>query len=194
MLKRKHSWQQRSLRQQSLHAPACTWFGRRFRIRCGTTSTCQPGAGGSCHIGDCTSAGTEGTSPWCRAGCRRHRLSHRRAHLCAPFGSNVLHYIMTHELGHILLGRNAHSIIGIMRPILVPEEWEKAERGAFVFTCSQNKQIRTWIEQRSRRQFAAGVGSYAQLACAWRIPKSCGRWESGTALGSAFATGRNRSL
>ena len=60
-------------------------------------------------------------------------------------------YIMAHELGHILLGPNAHAIVGIMRGTLLPEDWEKAAQGTLGFTHSQNQQIRTWIAQRSRR-------------------------------------------
>jgi hypothetical protein len=62
-----------------------------------------------------------------------------------------LGYIMAHELGHILLGPNAHAVIGIMRGTLLPEDWEKAEQGTLGFTHSQNQQIRWWIAQRSRR-------------------------------------------
>ena len=59
--------------------------------------------------------------------------------------------IMAHETGHILLGRNAHSIVGIMRRTLLPEDWQKAAQGTLGFTHSQNQQIRMWIEQRSGR-------------------------------------------
>jgi hypothetical protein len=58
---------------------------------------------------------------------------------------------MAHELGHILLGPNAHAIVGIMRGTLLPEDWEKAAQGTLGFTRSQNQQIRMWIDQRSRR-------------------------------------------
>jgi hypothetical protein len=61
-----------------------------------------------------------------------------------------LGYIMAHELGHILLGPNAHAIVGIMRGTLLPEDWEKAAQGTLGFTRSQNQQIRMWIAQRSR--------------------------------------------
>ena len=58
--------------------------------------------------------------------------------------------IMAHELGHILLGPNAHSVAGIMRATLLPEDWQKAAQGTLGFTRSQNQQIRTWIAQRGR--------------------------------------------
>jgi hypothetical protein len=67
------------------------------------------------------------------------------------FDSTRLGYVMAHELGHILLGPNAHAIVGIMRGTLLPEDWEKAAQGTLGFTHSQNQQIRMWIDQRSRR-------------------------------------------
>ncbi|MBZ5595650.1 MAG: hypothetical protein LAP39_25710 [Acidobacteriia bacterium] len=62
-----------------------------------------------------------------------------------------LGYIMAHELGHILLGPNAHSVVGIMRGTLRNEDWEKAAQGTLVFTRLQNQQIRTRIDERGRR-------------------------------------------
>jgi len=62
-----------------------------------------------------------------------------------------LGYVMAHELGHILLGPNAHAIAGIMRATLLPADWEKAAQGTLGFTHSQNQQIRLWISQRSHR-------------------------------------------
>jgi hypothetical protein len=68
-----------------------------------------------------------------------------------PSAATHLGYVVAHELGHILLGPNAHALVGIMRGTLRPEDWEKAAQGRLEFTRSQNQQIRMWIEQRSRR-------------------------------------------
>jgi hypothetical protein len=65
------------------------------------------------------------------------------------FDATWLGYIMAHELGHILLGPNAHAIVGIMRGTLLPEDWEKAAQRTLGFTRSQKQQIRMWIAQRS---------------------------------------------
>jgi uncharacterized protein YcfJ len=62
-----------------------------------------------------------------------------------------LGYVIAHELGHILLGRDAHSIVGIMRGTFLQQDWEKAAQGTLGFTRSQQKQIRTWIAERNRR-------------------------------------------
>ena len=59
-----------------------------------------------------------------------------------------LGYVIAHELGHILLGPNAHSIDGIMRGTLFQEDWAKAAQGTLSFLPSQNQQIRAWIAKR----------------------------------------------
>jgi hypothetical protein len=66
------------------------------------------------------------------------------------FDATWLGHIMAHELGHILLGSNAHSLVGIMRGRLRPGDWDKAAQGTLGFTPSQNRQIREWIAKRSR--------------------------------------------
>jgi hypothetical protein len=57
-------------------------------------------------------------------------------------------YVIGHEIGHVLLGPNAHSIAGIMRGTLLPQDWEKAGQSTLGFTRSQSQQIRTWIAKR----------------------------------------------
>jgi hypothetical protein len=62
-----------------------------------------------------------------------------------------LGYVIAHELGHILLGPDAHSIVGIMRRTFLQQDWENAAQGTLGFTRSQQKQIQRWILERSRR-------------------------------------------
>ena len=64
------------------------------------------------------------------------------------FDSSHLGVIMAHEIGHMVLGPNAHSLIGIMRGTLLQEDWTKAAQGTLGFTRSQKQQIRTWIAER----------------------------------------------
>jgi hypothetical protein len=66
------------------------------------------------------------------------------------FDATWLGHVIAHELGHILLGANAHSLAGIMRGTLLPDDWEKAAQGTLSFTPSQSRQIREWIAKRSR--------------------------------------------
>jgi hypothetical protein len=70
--------------------------------------------------------------------------------ISAASAATRLGYVMAHELGHILLGPNAHAIVGIMRGTLLPADWEKAAQCTLGFTYSQNQQIRLWIDKRNR--------------------------------------------
>ena len=61
-----------------------------------------------------------------------------------------LAYVIANEMGHILLGPNAHSVAGIMRrPTLLSKDWAEAAQGALGFTRSQARQIQIWILGRS---------------------------------------------
>jgi hypothetical protein len=61
-----------------------------------------------------------------------------------------LGYIIAHEIGHILLGPNAHSVVGIMRGSFRQDDWTQGAQGTLGFTRSQAKQIRRWIATRKR--------------------------------------------
>src|SRR5260370_23367542 len=49
--------------------------------------------------------------------------------ISAESAATHLGYVIAHELGHILLCPNAHSIDGIMRRTLLQEDWAKAPQG-----------------------------------------------------------------
>jgi len=49
----------------------------------------------------------------------------------------LLGYVIVHELGHLLLGKNSHSPEGVMRPVWQFEDLKKAARGTLLFTSSQ---------------------------------------------------------
>jgi hypothetical protein len=72
------------------------------------------------------------------------------------FDSTHLGVIMAHEIGHMVLGANAHAIVGIMRAALLPEDWAQAERGTLGFTRGQGKGIREWIDRRMRQSAEVG--------------------------------------
>lgn len=72
------------------------------------------------------------------------------------FDSARLGVVMAHEIGHMVLGANAHAIVGIMRATLPPEDWAQGERGTLGFTRSQRKQIREWIDRRMRQSAEVG--------------------------------------
>ncbi len=56
--------------------------------------------------------------------------------------ARVLGHVMAHELGHLLLGSNAHSRQGIMCPRWHGEELHRASMGAFLFSPEQSRFMR----------------------------------------------------
>jgi hypothetical protein len=54
---------------------------------------------------------------------------------------DMLGHVIAHELGHLLLGRDAHSQIGIMRPHWAKEELKSLAMGKLLFTNEQRRQI-----------------------------------------------------
>ena len=56
--------------------------------------------------------------------------------------SDILGSVMAHELGHLLLGSNAHSSTGIMRAHWQGEELHRLSRGSLEFTSEQADHMR----------------------------------------------------
>ena len=70
-----------------------------------------------------------------------HRYSHPRA--------LVLGMVIAHELGHLLLGAQSHSLSGIMRFRLTQKSIELAGQGRLRFLPSQVKRMRKQIAERA---------------------------------------------
>lgn len=58
-------------------------------------------------------------------------------------------YVIAHEIGHVMLGPNAHAIVGIMRGTLLPDDWAQAAQGTLGFTRTQTRQIQRWMAKRT---------------------------------------------
>jgi hypothetical protein len=54
----------------------------------------------------------------------------------------LLGYIVVHELGHLLLGKDSHSSEGVMRPVWQFEDLQQAARGRLGFTSRQGERMR----------------------------------------------------
>ena len=67
----------------------------------------------------------------------------------------VLGNVIAHELGHLLLGLNAHSASGIMQERWQPNQVRQAVTGNLLFTEKQGKLMRAEIEKRASVQTAA---------------------------------------
>lgn len=62
--------------------------------------------------------------------------------------AGILGSVMAHEMGHLLLGSNAHAISGIMRAHWEAGELRRINMGTLVFLPQQGKGMRARIAQR----------------------------------------------
>jgi hypothetical protein len=62
--------------------------------------------------------------------------------------SAVLGYLMAHEIGHLLLGVNAHQPYGVMRRAWKIGDFRAAERGELLFSEEQASKIRAEVARR----------------------------------------------
>lgn len=72
----------------------------------------------------------------------------------------VLGYAVAHELGHLVLGLNAHWATGLMRAEWDTEDLRRATQGSLRFTAQQSAQIRAGAlaRQQGRRSLGCVVG------------------------------------
>ena len=79
------------------------------------------------------------------AGCYSDVFSDQAMELHASWNvalADILGNVMAHELGHLLLGSNSHSGIGIMRAHWQGEELRRLARGSLWFTNEQADRMR----------------------------------------------------
>jgi hypothetical protein len=82
------------------------------------------------------------------AGCMAHVLYHRVENLARNERASplqVLGLAIAHELGHLLLGSNAHLASGIMAAKWGVKELELAAKGNLLFTAEQSQAMRKQI-------------------------------------------------
>lgn len=61
----------------------------------------------------------------------------------------ILGCVIAHELGHLLLGKNAHSAAGIMHARWRPQDLGLSRHGALLFLPGEAKRIRTQVRTRA---------------------------------------------
>ena len=71
----------------------------------------------------------------------------------------VLGPAIAHEIGHLLLGQQGHSLTGIMRARWRREDYERAPLVAFRLTAEQAEQMRVEVSRRVQEQGAAEVAT-----------------------------------
>jgi hypothetical protein len=60
----------------------------------------------------------------------------------------LLGHVMAHEIAHLLLGTNAHSPTGIMRPHWNEQDLASAGKGGLLFTSAQGRTMREKVSAR----------------------------------------------
>ena len=65
--------------------------------------------------------------------------------------ARVLAYVMAHEIGHLLLGSNAHSEVGIMEPRWYAAELRNIEMGRLAFTRTECEKIYRRLEKEAQQ-------------------------------------------
>ena len=78
-----------------------------------------------------------------------HRVKQRAQKPLLPIHT-VLGHVMAHEVGHLLLGFNGHSALGIMRAKWSKKDLERATRGNLRFTRRQAARMQAQIDARNR--------------------------------------------
>ncbi len=68
---------------------------------------------------------------------------------------DVLAVAMAHELGHLLLGQNAHSGRGIMQGAWKKEQLKRAAAGGLTFTQEQAERMQAQVRERAAAVIAA---------------------------------------
>jgi hypothetical protein len=85
-------------------------------------------------------------------------LSSAKARELIPEG-DLLGYVVVHEIGHLLLGKNSHSADGLMRAKWEVSELREAARGKLLFTSSESEQMRARFWSATARRDAVPANS-----------------------------------
>lgn len=80
-------------------------------------------------------------------------LAHQQRYGTDP--AKILGYVMAHELGHLLLGRGAHSFTGIMRGGWDRHQILSVEMSSLRFTNEQARLIRSTVSEMNADYFNA---------------------------------------
>jgi hypothetical protein len=74
----------------------------------------------------------------------------------------VLGGAMAHEIGHLFLGPNSHSPVGIMRAGWNEDDLKRASQAGLMFTADEATRIRTEVRHRQELQRTASASTLAK--------------------------------
>jgi len=77
----------------------------------------------------------------------------------------ILGCAIAHEVGHLLLGGNGHSNVGIMQPKWERGQVRQALRGCLSFTYQQAREMRAAVQQRTERAKADTSAGNQRCPC-----------------------------
>jgi len=81
--------------------------------------------------------------------------------------AELLGYVMSHELGHLVLGGNSHSRLGIMQPRWAGEQLRRISMGLFDFDLRQAELLRARLlgaYARERRELRAATPNFISVS------------------------------
>jgi hypothetical protein len=74
-------------------------------------------------------------------------------------GALLLGGVMAHEMGHLLLGSNAHAVSGIMRAQWEHSELRRIDMDSLLFLPEQGRRMRDRVSRREEARMSSGVRS-----------------------------------
>lgn len=90
--------------------------------------------------------GEDGTGKFCDVFFGRIQRANRGSGTEAAL---LLGAVAAHELGHLVLGSNSHSLVGIMQPVWPPENLRAISMGTLLFTRGQSALMRARLARQA---------------------------------------------
>ena len=100
--------------------------------------------------------GSDGRGKYCDVFFHRIEEEHRKS---GANTSQLLGAVAAHELGHLLLGSNAHSLAGVMTPVWEDQILSKVAMGTLYFTSEQSAVMRTRIGRKELQLTRLGMAA-----------------------------------
>ena len=73
------------------------------------------------------------------------------------FRAVLLGHVMAHEIGHLLLGTNSHSPLGLMRAHWEAVDLERAAKGQLLFTAQESERMKRRAQTASAKRETASA-------------------------------------
>jgi len=91
--------------------------------------------------------------------------------------SGVLGRVIAHEIGHLLIGTNQHSLHGLMRAVWTDFELRRSIGLEWQFSASEARCMRAEIARQSERAGEPGVEQWSECDATRRLSSSPKSWQ-----------------